>query len=245
MKLYPFIIAIAVISVVLKELKPFIHGKLGEASVRTLLDRLPKDKYTVLNDVMLRTERGTSQIDHVVVSVYGVFVIETKNYSGWILGSENADEWTKNVYGKKFRFRNPLKQNYGHVKALEKALELPSSCFIPIVVFSMRATLKVKTSQPVVYTVKLLRTIQSYSQTMLSDDDVQRVVAVLKQQNISTKENNREHIKEIRENVRTAEEKLKNGICPKCGGKLLIRSGKYGKFYGCGNYPKCRYTKQL
>ncbi len=34
-------------------------------------------------------------------------------------------------------------------------------------------------------------------------------------------------------------------VCPKCGGTLQLRNGKFGKFYGCSNFPKCRYTKKL
>ena len=63
------------------------------------------------------------------------FVIETKNYKGWITGSEYSDQWIKNMYGKKYPFRNPLKQNYAHVKALEEKLGVSEDKFIPIVAF--------------------------------------------------------------------------------------------------------------
>lgn len=56
-------------------------GELGESFVAEYLEQLP-DGYYIYNDVVLPTERGTTQIDHVVVSKYGVFVIETKNYRG-------------------------------------------------------------------------------------------------------------------------------------------------------------------
>ena len=62
-------------------------GKAGERRVARKLDWLPKE-YTILNDIMLRTQYGTTQIDHVVVSPYGIFVIETKNYKGWIIMSK-------------------------------------------------------------------------------------------------------------------------------------------------------------
>ena len=66
-------------------------GKVGEKVVAGKLDRLPKDQYRVLNNVTIPTPKGSSQIDHVVVSVYGIFVIETKNYNGWIYGGENSE----------------------------------------------------------------------------------------------------------------------------------------------------------
>ena len=148
-------IAIIVLAKVVAIYRPSILGNRGEAKVRSILSKLPESDYIVRNDILLNTEHGTSQIDHVVVSVYGIFVIETKNIRGWILGDQYGDEWVKNVYGNKYRFRNPLKQNYGHVKALERALELPFSIFIPIVVFSRRARLKIETKQTVIYTDKL------------------------------------------------------------------------------------------
>ena len=45
-------------------------------------------------------------------------------------------------------------------------------------------------------------------------------------------------------NQKIAEKKTGDGICPKCGGKLIMRDGKYGKFIGCSNFPKCRYTQK-
>ena len=65
-------------------------GKIGEKVVAGKLERLPKDQYRILNNVMIPTPQGSSQIDHLVVSIYGLFVIETKNYNGWIYGSEHT-----------------------------------------------------------------------------------------------------------------------------------------------------------
>ena len=94
--------------------KPTIKGWVGEKKVARYLRRL-SEEYTVLNDVILPTETGTTQIDHIVVSPYGVFVIETKNYRGWIFGGEKSAQWTQNIYGHKRSFMNPLRQNYAHV----------------------------------------------------------------------------------------------------------------------------------
>ena len=33
--------------------------------------------------------------------------------------------------------------------------------------------------------------------------------------------------------------------CPRCGGMLVERNGKYGKFLGCEHYPKCLYTRNM
>ncbi|MBE6286353.1 MAG: NERD domain-containing protein [Bacteroidales bacterium] len=94
-------------------------GKRGERRVARKLDWLSQE-YITLNDLLLPTRYGTTQIDHVVVSPYGIFVIETKNYKGWIFGHENSEEWRQSLLGKKrfwgwsseqHKFRSPIRQN--------------------------------------------------------------------------------------------------------------------------------------
>lgn len=237
-------VAIAFV-IVVAIFRPSILGNRGEAKVCSILSKLPESDYIVRNDILLKTGRGTSQIDHVVVSVYGIFVIETKNISGWILGDQYGDEWVKNVYGNKYRFRNPLKQNYGHVKALERALELPFSIFIPIVVFSRRARLKIETKQAVIYPDKLLETIAEYQQPLLTTNEINSIAQKIDELTITSRENKKEHVDNIRRTAIECERKINSGICPKCNGRLVLRTGKYGKFYGCSNYPTCRFTKQI
>ncbi len=97
-------------------------GKRGEKQVSALLSLLPKKDYLVINDLLLQSGGHSTQIDHVVVSVYGIFVIETKYYQGWIYGGENSEFWTQNIYGHKYELRNPLRQNQGHIKAIQRLL---------------------------------------------------------------------------------------------------------------------------
>lgn len=162
------IILIAFILIILFRIKmPSIKGRLGENNVSNILKRL-SDEYFVINDLLLKTSRGTTQIDHVVISKYGIFVIETKNYTGWIYGGENAENWTKNVYGNKYSFRTPLKQNYAHIKALMEILGISSfDVFVPIVAFSNQADIKVQCSKEVINFYELLRTISCYQQERL------------------------------------------------------------------------------
>ena len=121
-------------------------GKYGEANIKLRLSGLPEAEYTVFDDIMIpnASGTGTTQIDHVVVSPYGIFVIETKNYQGWIYGSEHAEKWTQNIYGNKHELFNPLLQNDTHIRALRKLLSghkfLP---FISIVTFPAKADIRV------------------------------------------------------------------------------------------------------
>ena len=87
------------------KLETKVKGRIGEKKVAKILKSLPETEYRVLSNVMLETSHGTTQIDHVVVSVYGIFVIETKNYKGWIVGSEYSETWTQNLYGEKYRLK--------------------------------------------------------------------------------------------------------------------------------------------
>jgi len=138
------IIILIVIAVVLKKFIPRLHGIIGERSVASFLYALDSKKYLVINDLMIENEGKTSRIDHVVISNYGIFVIETKNYNGWILGDEPSSYWTQAIYKRKEKLYNPIKQNYGHVQALKNILrDFPNIVYYPIVVFTKRSTLKI------------------------------------------------------------------------------------------------------
>ena len=220
-----------------------VKGFLGEGKVSLILASLPQKEYRVLNNVMLPTEKGTTQIDHIVVSIYGIFVIETKNYKGWISGSEYSEQWTENFYGKKFKFFNPECQNYGHIKTLQNMLNLTEDEYISIIAFSPKATLKVKTKGNVVYFSKLKKTIRKYRIPVIELDQLDFLVSSISSANVDSKEKRKEHVQNIRQNVDKNKRAVMQGICPKCGGKLVYKKGKYGRFQGCSNYPNCRYTK--
>ena len=221
--------------------KAEIKGQYGEFMVLNTLTQLPNDNYRIINNVMFRTEKGTTQIDHIIVSFYGIFVIETKNYKGLITGQEFDDKWTQHFYKHKTQFYNPTKQNYGHIKTLEKILELPNSLFISLVVFSDQAKLNVHTNTSVISVRELLPTILSYQVHKIAPLDVERITTSILNANIMSNETNHEHISNVQRNLYEQNQKIQNNICPRCGGQLVPRSSKYGKFVGCSNFPKCRY----
>ena len=109
---------------IIKAFKPFIKGKVGEFAVALHVKLYLKDvQYILLNDCTLPDEQsGTTQIDHILLSPYGIFIIETKNYKGWIFGSERQKLWTQKIFKKSYKFQNPLHQNYKHQKVLEQVL---------------------------------------------------------------------------------------------------------------------------
>ena len=243
----PFIllIVILVFVLILKLSKRKILGIMGEAKCSSILRRLPKDKYNVVNDILIKHDKGTTQIDHVVVSIYGIFVIETKNYNGKIYGNDTSDNWTKSVYGKHFPFYNPIKQNYGHIKAIKNFLHLQDTSKIRgIVSFSNRATLKVHTKSNVVLFKRLKRTIMKYDTPLLSSEEVREYTSCLENACDYSKEAKRAHVKEVKSKVRDKRTKIKQGVCPSCGSKLKKKRGLKGSYYKCCN-PRCSFIQTL
>jgi hypothetical protein len=254
-----FILALVVIFIFrVRYNSPQSIGQRGEARVGNLLDELPQGYY-VMNDIILKTERGSTQIDHVVVSKYGLFVIETKNYRGEIYGDDNRQQWTQIIatdvrYARKWyktytyitknHFYNPVKQSLGHLYEIRKNLpERPFLKIIPIVVFTGDADLsKVQTSSHVIYDDALLTTIQQYKEELISDSEVQTIVTYLSNNNVREEIDIDTHIHNIKSAEQKRHKQIESGICPRCGGKLVLRNGRYGQFYGCSNYPKCRFT---
>jgi len=226
--------------------RPSDKGKLGEKEMSRYLNRLPISEYIVLDDIMLENEFGkTCQIDHVVLSIYGIFVIETKNYKGWIFGGENSEEWTQDIYGKKFRLRNPIKQNYGHVKVLQKLLsEYGKYPFYSIVAFSVKCKLKVNVNDScVVYYHQVLTEIKSHQQVVMNFSTMENIACFIRQHDVCDRRGEmQKHIKNVRETTIKRELKIKSGICPRCGAPLVERTGKFGRFRGCSNYPNCKFT---
>lgn len=187
----------------------------------------------------------STQIDHIVVSPYGVFVIETKGYKGWILGGENSEYWTQVLYKNKYKLYNPIKQNEGHVRFLRQLLKCPTDFpIIPIVVFDNSADLKVHvTNHIVVNRCNLNKAISQYKDTVLSPDQVEMVVNALQQHfTIVDKEEIKQHKHNVQNIQHSTKALINQGVCPQCGGQLILRRGKYGSFYGCSNYPRCKFT---
>jgi hypothetical protein len=99
---------------------------IGEALVVDAISSRLIRPHVLLNNVTLVNDRGTAQIDHIVVADTGIFVVETKHYKGWIFGRPNDRQWTQVAFGKKCRFLNPIRQNYGHLKACLRCRKITS-----------------------------------------------------------------------------------------------------------------------
>ena len=226
-----------------KTYPPVSKGELGENAVSRLLGETIEGEQYVINDLLFCDKSGKScQIDHIFINKFGVWVIETKNYSGTIYGQENQREWTQVLaYGKtKNKFYNPIKQNTTHIYQLSQILNT-SNVFQNIVVFLADADISnIKSNN--VYSIYELSAIKTLiTGITLSVDRMEyfynRLLEIKNTSTISREE----HI----ENIHKMQYQLQHGICPRCGNKLVLRNGPTGKFYGCSKYPKCEFTKKI
>lgn len=216
-------------------------GFIGELKVRFILGRnIPGKKY-VVNDITITDERGKScQIDHVLINRNGVYVIETKNYTGRIYGKESDQEWTQvfNFGKSKFKFYNPVKQNATHVYKLKQVAKI--SMPIHSAVVFVNDNIKYIKAENVYSLWGLRRAIKRRTGENVEPEKMQMLfdqLTALKEENTVTRA---QHVKNI---SRTLDE-LEHNICPRCGGKLVERAGRYGTFLGCENYPKCKFIKK-
>lgn len=221
-------------------------GKAGEMRVAKILSKLPEEEYRVINNLLIKQGNKTTQIDHVVVSEYRIFVIETKHYRGWIYGDANREYWTQNIYGNKYDLWNPIHQNQGHIRALRRVLtDIPPGVFVSIVTFSRQASLDIRNSENVIYWDELKKLICSYQRKLISTEQAQNAYETLLAANIDSKDNQKQHVRHVREQISKREETIAKGRCPRCGGELVLRKGTYGPFYGCSNYPRGKFTHKL
>ena len=218
------------------------HGAQGERKVNSKLNPLifGKVEHRQINNLILIDNNGKShQIDHIEIRENGIFCIETKNYIGWIFGNENSEKWTQTLYnGEKYQFFNPLKQNNSHCYHISKVLG-PKYRVNSLVVMANNNADKIDCSN-----VINLSDLKSYLKRFnngvsLSVEEMDYVYNKLL--NAASAMSNKEHI----QNIRQTQKELNQNICPRCGGELVLRQSRTGSmFYGCSNYPKCKFIKK-
>lgn len=130
----------------------FNKGRLGEYYSYLALRKLDEEKKFFFNLYIPKGEGRTTEADVVLLDSSGLYVIESKNYSGWIFGRENEEYWTqsiltgdkKNHHNAKVknRFYNPIRQNIGHINALKELIKDDGVPLYSVVAFSNRCTLK-------------------------------------------------------------------------------------------------------
>lgn len=224
-------------------------GHLGEFLIEYALThgRLPGRMRTWSNVLVPKDGAvvDEAELDVLMLHECGLFVFESKNYSGWIFGSEGQRQWTQSLNrSTKNRFYNPIMQNAAHVRALSRRLVVPEESFASYIVFSDRCELK---SVPrggerfrICHRDDLMRLVREDlgSRGVAFDgpqfSTIERRIDALAA--ASTSGARESHAQDVRE-------ASSGTVCPWCGGQLVERNGKYGRFLGCSGFPRCRYTR--
>lgn len=197
-----------------KEVDPTHIGDLGEYKIEVQLRQFPKEN-RYLNDVLMpnpRSKTGYAQIDHVLITPYAIFVIETKNYKGYIHGKRDDNSWRVNS---KFNMYNPLRQNRTHINALKRVLkDYEHLRFVSVVSFTKRCELHidpelrtVDTDEFVVLDIvltefierKLIRLKNEYANPPLSESAVAGIFELLSEKNITDPKAREEHAQKASE----------------------------------------------
>jgi restriction system protein len=227
---------------------PWFKGWFGESIVNFFAwFSLNKNIYHRIPNVTLPAEAGTTQIDHIIVSVYGVFVVETKNLKGWIFGSPHQKTWTQKIFRHTKTFQNPLHQNYKHVKTLQSLLSLKDEQIHDVVVFIGDSTFKIDMPENVAYGSGYIKFIKSKKQQVISESEVQEIKEKIQNNRLARSfETVKVHINNVRKII-DDKAKKSTGIpdCPRCGRAMVLREVKKGinagkTFWGCEKFPRCR-----
>jgi len=154
-----------------------------------------------MRNITLPTQDGSTQIDHIIISIYGIFVIETKHMKGWIFGSERQKTWTQKIYKKTYTFQNPLHQNYKHIKTLQSLLNLNNEEVFSVIVFSGESTFKTQLPDNVVKGSQYIDFIKSKDIAIFNTDDIKTIINTIKSgklaASISTHKQHIKHAKSI------------------------------------------------
>ncbi len=240
--LLPLLIAVAIAKT------PWFKGYFGELLVRLSANLLLDSKeYKAIHNVTLKTPDGTTQIDHVFVSRFGIFVVETKNYSGWIFGDEDQGTWTQKIFKVTNKFQNPIRQNFKHIKALEALTNLSTEKFHSVIVFVDGSEFKTTMPKNVTYAGGYISYIKSKTSDILSAPEVEAVYSAITTGRMAPSlATNREHVANVQRRMTQDAPRL----CPKCGAEMVLRTVKSGdkggnKFWGCSEFPKCRTIQNV
>ena len=172
----------------------------GEALLmRSLQLHFAAPDYHLMNNITLRLKDGTTQVDHIFVSRFGVFVIETKDYKGWIFANPKQANWTQVIFKRKFQFQNPIFQNYRHLRAVQDTLDfLPAAAIQPVVVFTGEAEFKTEIPKGVFSIANFIDHINDQTEEVISLNRVQFCVGRLESNRLAlTRKTDVEHVQSL------------------------------------------------
>ena len=196
----PYVLTMAIINTVTNS--EWYKGNSGEEIVSvTTSQSLDKKIYHLLNDVTISARGGTTQIDHILVSRFGVFVIETKHMQGWIYGSPYRKQWTQVIYKNKIQIPNPIHQNYGHVKSLQSLLNLSDDQLFSVIVFTGESVIKTEMPECVVNTEGYIQFVKTKTKEFFSETEVNSLINKIESHRYKkSRMNNAMHVANVKRN---------------------------------------------
>jgi hypothetical protein len=200
-KIYIFAGVVAVVVIILKS--PWFKGWIGELQINFITKFiLDKDTYHLIRNVTIPADGGTTQIDHVIVSRFGVFVVETKNLRGWIFGKEGDAYWTQKLYRHSEKFQNPLRQNYKHTKTLSEILGISDDKMRSVVVFPGDSSFKTEMPENVTRPRGYIRYIRSQGKPVMTEGEVRQIINLIAEKRLTpglkTHFQHVKHVKDIK-----------------------------------------------
>lgn len=183
----------------------FNQGARGEYRTSQLIDKAPFKNKMLFNCYIPNRSGDKTEIDMIMLCQKGIYVIENKNYSGWIFGNEKSKNWCETLKGKKYFFYNPIKQNRSHIKNLEKLLQVGEDKYISLITFNANANLKkVSTESLDVYVIgykqlKKFMKKQIDRSDILTDEQIENVYQMLLPGTKLSDEEKQEHVNRIKQ----------------------------------------------
>jgi restriction system protein len=204
--------------------------------------KLDKDNYHLIRNVPLPTGNGSDKVDHVIVSPFGVFVVETTTMRGRIFGGANQKAWVRQTGKRKHAFANPLVQAHRHARVVAAMLGLDAGKVFPVLAFVSGATFESPMPENVARGSDYARYIKSKTVPVLTKADVALIAHKLElgQFNPAVKTQAAPATRpRIAVKAKTAAK-----ACPDCGSPMVLRKAKKGaqagkSFWVCSTFPKC------
>lgn len=221
-----------------------VSGMYGEFTIAAILKSLP-DEYHVMNDIILQqgtklrpykpeiygqspfkvirkgnryfeVVKKSTQLDHLVVSPYGLFVIETKNHKGWVFGDVNGKVWTQTLNGMNgtgaygghshFKFYNPVKQNQTHMNEIAKQIRVPMNCMTGMIVFTNPEAFLGNVNCNCCYTLDMVyEAIMSYTRQIWSEKNTIKIIKTVEKMDANSYTVAKEHEAYVKDIKRRAD----------------------------------------
>ncbi|MBE6672017.1 MAG: hypothetical protein E7599_00645 [Ruminococcaceae bacterium] len=227
-----------------------LTGSFGEHMAKLCAQTIPGA--LVLRDVVIDgADNYTSQIDLIIVGSKGIYVVEVKTFpDAKIYGDTQKTKWYVYNHGRKYEIYSPLKQNQKHVTYLKSFLKDYKNTPIFSIITMICEDYSISGDNPPETVIcsglpamkKGIELISKDRQEIWNETQKEEIFTYIQNHQYAEKNARREHKEQVIAYKRELEKMKEKKMCPYCKTELVLRNGKYGSFYGCSQYPRCKYT---